>query len=218
MGYKAVYFDMDGTVLDTLGDLVNAVNHTMRHFGCPEREWSFLRRVLGAGARNLIERSLPEGTSAEMFAEVFAYYKPWYREHSRILTKPFEGIPELLRELETEGVQTAVISNKPDPAVRELGEIFFPGICCVGERSGIPIKPDPAAILAVAKEQGVSPEDLIYVGDTEYDILAARRAGIESVIVTYGFRDRLWLEDQGAAHIVDTVPELREMLLSLCNI
>ena len=214
MNYKAVFFDMDGTVLDTLADLQDAVNHTLSHFGYPTREPEYIRQILGFGAANLIERALPDGVSKERFEEVFAYYKPYYKEHSMIKTAPFAGIPELLDRLAAAGKKTAIISNKPDPTVQVLREKFFPEVYCLGEKPGVPIKPNPAMLLATAAHFDVAPEEVIYVGDTEFDIEGSRAAGMGLIVITHGFRDRAQLEPYSPAYMIDRVDELEKLLLS----
>jgi len=216
MKYRAVFFDMDGTVLDTIEDLTNAVNEAMLHYGYPTHDTDLVRRLLGSGAKYLITGCLPEGTPRSRQEEVLAYYKSYYRTHNRILTKPYAGVRELLAELQAHGVTCAVISNKPDPDVKDLGLHFFPGVYCIGERPGIKRKPDPESILLTLAEMHMDSKEAIYVGDSENDILAARNAGVFGVSVSYGFRNRAWLEAEGASCIVDSVPALREMLLSLC--
>ena len=215
MKYKAVLFDMDGTVLDTLGDLAAAVNHTLREFSMPERSIAEVAAALGNGAAYLIAHTVPDGTPKELTDKVLAAYAPYYDAHCDILTGPYDGIVPLMEKLRERGVKLAVISNKQDTAVKPLAEKYFPGLLeiAVGESAEVRRKPNPAAVLAALRHIGVEREDAIYVGDTEVDLQTARNAGMECASVDWGFRTREQLVEIGAEHIFDTVQELEEYLL-----
>lgn len=212
---KYLIFDLDGTVLDTLDDLHDAVNHTMREFGYPENTRLQTRSYVGNGMRNLMRQTLPEGTSDDTLDTVLAAFQPWYAAHSNEKTKPYDGIPELLRELRAAGKCLLMVSNKPNHAVGPLMAHHFPGLfdAAYGERAGIARKPDPEAIHAVMAEFGAEPEDTVYIGDSEVDVRTAKNAGIGCVCVDWGFRDREVLVAAGADVIASTVEELRELLL-----
>lgn len=215
MKYKAVLFDMDGTVLDTLGDLVAAVNHTLREFSMPERSIAEVAAALSNGAAYLIAHTVPAGTPKELTDKVLAAYAPYYDAHCDILTGPYDGIVPLMEKLRDRGVKLAVISNKQDTAVKPLAEKYFPGLLeiAVGESTEVRRKPNPDAVLAALRHIGVEREDAIYVGDTEVDLQTARNAGMECASVDWGFRTREQLVEIGAEHIFDTVQELEEYLL-----
>ena len=215
MKYKAVLFDMDGTVLDTLGDLAAAVNHTLREFSMPERSIAEVAAALGNGAAYLIAHTVPDGTPKELTDKVLAAYAPYYDAHCDILTAPYDGIVPLMQKLRERGVKLAVISNKQDTAVKPLAEKYFPGLLeiAVGESAEVRRKPNPDAVLAALRHIGVEREDAIYVGDTEVDLQTARNAGMECASVDWGFRTREQLVEIGAEHIFDTVQELEEYLL-----
>ena len=215
MKYKAVLFDMDGTVLDTLGDLAAAVNHTLREFSMPERSIAEVAAALGNGAAYLIAHTVPTETSKELTDKVLASYAPYYDAHCDILTGPYDGIVPLMQKLRDKGVKLAVISNKQDTAVKPLAEKYFPGLLeiAVGESAEVRRKPNPDAVLAALRHIGVEREDAIYVGDTEVDLQTARNAGMECASVDWGFRTREQLVEIGAEHIFDTVQELEEYLL-----
>ena len=215
MKYKAVLFDMDGTVLDTLGDLAAAVNHTLREFSMPERSIAEVAAALGNGAAYLIAHTVPDGTPKELTDKVLAAYAPYYDAHCDILTGPYDGIVPLMEKLRDRGVKLAVISNKQDTAVKPLAEKYFPGLLeiAVGESAEVRRKPNPDAVLAALRHIGVEREDAIYVGDTEVDLQTARNAGMECASVAWGFRTREQLVEIGAEHIFDTVQELEEYLL-----
>ena len=215
MKYKAVLFDMDGTVLDTLGDLAAAVNHTLREFSMPERSITEVAAALSNGAAYLIAHTVPDGTPKELTDKVLAAYAPYYDAHCDILTGPYDGIVPLMEKLRDRGVKLAVISNKQDTAVKPLAEKYFPGLLeiAVGESAEVRRKPNPDAVLAALRHIGVEREDAIYVGDTEVDLQTARNAGMECASVDWGFRTREQLVEIGAEHIFDTVQELEEYLL-----
>lgn len=215
MKYKDVLFDMDGTVLDTLGDLAAAVNHTLREFSMPERSIAEVAAALSNGAAYLIAHTVPAGTPKELTDKVLAAYAPYYDAHCDILTGPYDGIVPLMEKLRDRGVKLAVISNKQDTAVKPLAEKYFPGLLeiAVGESTEVRRKPNPDAVLAALRHIGVEREDAIYVGDTEVDLQTARNAGMECASVDWGFRTREQLVEIGAEHIFDTVQELEEYLL-----
>ncbi len=215
MKYKAVLFDMDGTVLNTLGDLAAAVNHTLREFSMPERSIAEVAAALSNGAAYLIAHTVPAGTPKELTDKVLAAYAPYYDAHCDILTGPYDGIVPLMEKLRDRGVKLAVISNKQDTAVKPLAEKYFPGLLeiAVGESTEVRRKPNPDAVLAALRHIGVEREDAIYVGDTEVDLQTARNAGMECASVDWGFRTREQLVEIGAEHIFDTVQELEEYLL-----
>lgn len=189
--FRTVLFDLDGTLLNTLGDLTDSVNHVLQAYGYPLRREEEIRRFLGNGSRNLIARSLPEGVDPQTAEKVHADYLAWYGPHSQIRTGPYEGIPELLDRLQEQGIQMAVISNKGDGQVKPLTEKYFPQIgLALGERVGIPKKPNPESVFEALRQLGADPSTAIYVGDSEVDVETAKNAGIPSVAVGWGFRDR----------------------------
>lgn len=210
MGYKAVLFDMDGTVLDTLEDLWAAVNVSLERFGLPDVSRETVRAGLGNGAAHLISVCAPEPQREQ----VLAFYKPWYDAHCNLRTRPYEGIPGLMTRLRGRDVQLAIISNKPDPAVQELARSYFPGLFAVGESPTVRRKPNPDAVLAAVRQMGLSVADCVYVGDTEVDLLTARNAGMDCIAVSWGFRSREQLLAAGARTLADTVEELEALLLS----
>ncbi len=215
MRYKAVLFDMDGTVLDTLGDLANAVNHVLGEFGMPLHSRAEIATYLGNGAGWLIAHAVPEGTDEALVREVLRVYQPWYDAHCAILTAPYPGIPEMMARLREAGVRQAVISNKQDSAVKLLAAQHFPGLLetAVGESATVRRKPNPDAVLAALKHMGVAREDAVYVGDTEVDIETAKNAGLDCAVVGWGFRTEEELHAAGAGRIFRTADELCRWLL-----
>ena len=215
MKYQAVLFDLDGTLLDTLEDLANAVNATLAAHGMPTHTVRETRAVLGNGMANLIERSAPAGTDKEELAALLADFKAYYGAHCTERTRPYAGIPELLAALRKAGIKTAMISNKGDFAVQSLAKDYFDGLLdlAVGERAGIPRKPAPDMVRSALAALHADPAAAIYVGDSEVDILTAKNAGLACISVTWGFRDAEDLRAHGAATPVNTVRELQDLLL-----
>lgn len=214
MRYKAVLLDMDGTVLDTLEDLASAVNHSLERFGLPQVSVEQVRASLGNGAAWLIGHCVPEGCPKALEERVLAFYKPYYDAHCRERTRPYEGIPALLAALRREGIKLAIISNKPDPAVRELAAAFFPGLlsAAVGESARVRRKPNPDAVLAAAGSLCLPLSACVYVGDSEVDIQTAKNAGMDCISVSWGFRSREQLLEAGAEKIADTAAALERLL------
>ena len=135
--FQAVLFDMDGTLLDTLSDMQDAVNHILLENGWPQRTLEEIRAFVGNGAAKLMERAIPEPIAPQRFQEILSTYKDWYQAHNCVKTAPYPGIPEVLAELEKMGVKTAVVSNKPDATTKALAEKFFPGMPALGQRDGV---------------------------------------------------------------------------------
>ena len=205
MRYDAVLLDMDGTVLDTLEDLTDAVNAALRQFGLPEVGADRARASLGHGALWLIGHCVPEGSPEELTARVLEWYRPYYDAHCRIKTKPYEGVVPLLERLRGAGLRLAVISNKQDGAVKELAAAFFPGLldCAVGERPGVRRKPAPDSVLRALELLGSSKDEAVYIGDSEVDYATALAAGLPYLIVTWGFRTKEELAATGAQCFID---------------
>lgn len=219
MGYRAVLLDMDGTVLDTLSDLYAAVSHSLRELGLPPVSREKVRASLGNGAARLIRRCLPEDAGEQVAERVLEFYLPYYDAHCSINTKPYEGIVPMMERLRAAGVKLAIVSNKGDAAVKKLAEEHFPGLLetAVGESAAVRRKPNPDAVLAAARELGVSVCDCVYVGDSEVDIQTAENAGMDCIAVGWGFRDPPQLIAAGAERIAATPEELEEMIVGSTN-
>ena len=203
---KAILFDLDGTLLDTLEDLHAATNDTLRHFGCPERTLREIRSIVGNGARVQMEKSLPGREDDPPVEQVLAFYQAHYRKVcTQGKTRPYAGIPEALRQLK-EHYALAVVSNKPDPAVRLLCQQYFPGIYCLGVTDDCPRKPAPDMVKKALTALGA--ESCLYVGDSEVDIATANNAGVPCLCVLWGFRDRDVLEAAGGKLFCETTEEL----------
>ena len=204
----AILFDLDGTLLDTLGDLHAATNAVLRAFGYPERTIDEVRRFVGNGARVLIQQAVPEGEGHRV-DEVLSAFQTYYAAHCDILTCPYPGIPELLAEL-GEKYPLAVVSNKPDRAVKELAKIYFPALYARGESADCPRKPAPDMVYAAMK--ALDADRCVYVGDSEVDVLTAKNAGVPCLSVTWGFRDVDTLRAAGAEHFCHRAADLPQMI------
>ena len=206
-------FDLDGTLLDTLGDLRNSVNVALASFGYPQRTLAEIRSFVGTGARNLCRLSMPEGK--DNTDEVLAAFQSHYKDHCNIETGPYAGIPAALEELKD--IPMAIVSNKPDYAVKELAATYFPGIYALGEVAGTPRKPAPDMLYKAMAHIGV--DTCIYIGDSEVDVTTAHGAGLSCLSVTWGFRDEDRLRAAGATHFchapADLPATLRQMMQAL---
>ena len=204
-----ILFDLDGTLLDTLEDLTDATNYALAQFGFPPRTVAEVRRFVGNGAENQIRLSLPQGTESKWVGEVLACYKPYYTAHCQIKTKPYEGILDALAQL-GEKYPIAIVSNKPDAAVKALCADYFPGIFALGERADCPRK--PAAEMVFKAMEAIGVENCIYVGDSEVDVLTAKNAGVPCLSVLWGFRDMEDMQAVGAENFCPKTEQLVEKL------
>ena len=213
--YELVIFDMDGTILYTLDDICDGVNVSLSKHGLPVRTKDEIRRHIGNGIRHEIESSVPEGTKESMIDAVFHDFHAWYEIHCNDRTRPYDGIVELLEDLKQAGIHCAVVSNKADYAVKALNEIYFKGLleAGVGEKDGIARKPAPDEVDEVLRLLNMERNRAVYIGDSEVDIETAANAGIDCIGVSWGYRDRKWLQECGAEVIVDDVSQLRQLLL-----
>ena len=212
MTYRTYIFDLDGTLLDTLGDLAASVNYALRQHGMPERSLDEVRRFVGNGVRKLMERAVPQGPDNPLFDETFATFRQYYMNHSLDMTKPYEGIPETLTELKKRGCRLAVVSNKMMAATQALCRHFFLDTIEVAigehEADGIRKKPAPDTVFVALHELGVGKDEAVYVGDSDVDIVTAANAGLPCISVLWGFRDRDFLLQHGARYFVSTPKEL----------
>ena len=212
MTYKVYIFDLDGTLLDTLGDLAAAVNYALRTHGMPEHSIDDVRRFVGNGVRKLMERAIPDGAANPQFDETFATFRQYYMTHSLDTTRPYEGIPETLAVLKERGCRLAVVSNKMMAATQELCQHFFPDTIEVAigenEAEGIRKKPAPDTVFAALRQLGVGEEGAVYVGDSDVDLETARQSGLPCISVLWGFRDREFLIKHGAKTFISAPQEL----------
>ena len=212
MKYSTYIFDLDGTLLDTLGDLAASVNYALRTHGMPEHTIDDVRRFVGNGVRKLMERAIPDGASNPDFEAAFATFRQHYMAHSLDTTKPYDGIPETLEALKAKGCHLAVVRNKMMAATQELCRHFFPDTIEVAigenEAEGIRKKPAPDTVIAALRQLGVGQEGAVYVGDSDVDIETARNSGLPCISVLWGFRDRDFLLQHGAKTFISNPSEL----------
>ena len=216
MNTELVIFDLDGTLLDTIGDLAVACNAVLAVRGLPQHSYEEYCHFVGNGIMRLVERALPEPLrKPENVALVRADFVKYYTEHIDRYTKPYAGIPEVVAELARRGVRMAVASNKFQAGTEKLIRLFFPDAAFAavfGQRPGVPLKPDPAVVEEILARTGTPKERVLYVGDSGVDMQTAAAAGVRSAGVTWGFRDRDELAASGARHIVDRPEELLGLL------
>ena len=215
MSIKLAIFDLDGTILDTLEDLADAVNHALKVHDLPVHTLDEVRSYIGNGIRNLIDRSVPENTPADVVQSVFAEFRSHYAAHCADKTRPYPGVLEMLDTIRAAGIKTAVLSNKADFAVQELCRNYFGERIdyAAGEKEGIPKKPAPDSVYILLNAMGFTAEDTVYIGDSEVDVHTARNAGLKCLMVNWGFRTNVQLLDAGAADIFSSIRELTDALL-----
>ena len=204
-----VIFDLDGTLLDTLEDLRDSVNHTLRQYGCPERTLDEIRTFVGTGARKLIERALPGRDDDPAVDAVLADYQRYYADHSQVKTCPYPGILEALEKIGKK-YPVAIVSNKPDIAVKPLCRDYFEGIYARGESSDCLRKPAPDMVLKAMTDIGVDAG--VYVGDSEVDVQTARNVGVPCLSVLWGFRDRACMEAEGGKYFCTAAEQMPQII------
>lgn len=205
-------FDLDGTLLNTLRDLAASTNYALRSAGMPEHSVEDVRRFVGNGVKKLMERAIPQGLENPKFDETYATFRKHYLEHSLDTTKPYDGIPEVLAELKRRGKKLAIVSNKFYAATQELAKHFFPETIqvAIGERENIRKKPAPDTVLEAMRQLGVGREGTVYIGDSDVDIDTAKNVGVPCISVLWGFRDKDFLIEHGATHLIKEPKELLE--------
>ena len=204
-----ILFDLDGTLLDTLEDIAAAVNHVLESMGYPQRSRGEVLRFVGNGARRLMEQAVPEGGDVE---QALAGFQSYYSVNCQGSTKPYDGIPQALEELGKK-YPLAIVSNKPDTAVKPLCDQYFPGIYARGESADCPRKPAPDMVFKAMESIGV--DRCIYVGDSEVDVMTAKNAGMPCLSVLWGFRTREDMEAVGGTHFCDNPENLTEAIATL---
>lgn len=210
--YTTVIFDLDGTLMFTLEDLTISTNHALSENGFPTRTIEEVRSFVGNGVRKLIERALPENSSSEIVDRVHLSFHRHYKVHCNDHSKPYDGIIELLESLKRSGIKMAIVSNKPDGEVKKLNEVYFAEYIDVAlgenEKAGIPRKPAPEMVYEAMKQLESLPENCLYVGDSDVDIMTARNAEIDCLSVTWGFKTTEFLKQIGATRIIDVPSQL----------
>ncbi|HNW87556.1 MAG TPA: HAD-IA family hydrolase [Candidatus Limiplasma sp.] len=213
--YDAVLFDLDGTLLNTLEDLTNAVNHTLRSFGYPPRTLGEVRAFVGNGIRKLIERALPGGAADPYMEAALTEFKRYYTGHCNVRTRPYEGVTDAMSALAEAGIKLAVVSNKNDEAVRALSRAYFGSLVtvAVGGREGVSRKPAPDMPMLALEALGATPERSLFVGDSDVDRQTALNTGMDCMLVTWGFRDREMLAALAPRFLVDDAAEMPALIL-----
>lgn len=208
--YNTYIFDLDGTLLSTLGDLAASCNYALRTNGMPERTIDEVRVFVGNGVKKLMERAVPNGEDNPAFEKTYSDFRKHYMEHNLDTTKPYDGVMDLLKELNSRGKKVAVVSNKFYAATQELCRHFFGNLVqvAIGEREDIRKKPAPDTVIEAMRQLGVTTEGTVYIGDSDVDIETARNSGMPCISVLWGFRDRDFLLQHGATTLVDTPADI----------
>ncbi len=215
--YKACIFDLDGTLTDTLESLAFSVNETMKEIGMPQITEDQCRQFVGNGAKVLIEKTLRAAGDENLnrFEEAFEVYGRIFDDNCTYKVKPYDGIPEMLHQMKERGMKLGVLSNKPDrQAVHVVSEIFGTDTFDIvqGQKEGVPRKPDPAAALSIAGQFGISPKEAIYIGDSEVDAATGKAAGMDTILVSWGFRPKEELREAAPEWIVDRAEEIMAII------
>ena len=215
-----VIFDLDGTLLNTLDDLADSVNYALKAFDFPIHTRDSVRKMVGNGIYVLMEKAIPDGRENPQYNPCVSLFKDYYFTHMKVKTAPFDGIMPMIEQLQKHNLKLAIVSNKFDSAVKELCQDFFtPYITTsIGQSDSIEKKPAPDTVFMAMEQLHTSPESSIYVGDSDVDIDTANNSGIPYISVSWGFKDREFLENYGAKQIVDTVEDLQNALLSAAGI
>ena len=208
--FETYIFDLDGTLLSTLNDLAASTNYALRWAGMPERSVEEIRMFVGNGVKLLMERAIPDGINNPKFEETYAKFREHYMEHNLDTTRPYDGIPELLRELKGRGKKLAIVSNKFYAATQELAKHFFPDTIeiAIGERDNIRKKPAPDTVLEALKQLNASKVGAVYIGDSDVDIMTAKNCELPCISVLWGFRDKEFLIKHGGKIFVDKPSEI----------
>jgi phosphoglycolate phosphatase len=211
---KAIVFDLDGTLLDTLADLAASTNYALRSCGMPEHSIDDVRRFVGNGVRMLMTRAVPDGESNPRFDEAFSVFRQHYMQHCLDTTCPYPGIMEALARLKEKGMMLAIVSNKMQAATEELRQHFFSQYIdvAIGESAAIRKKPAPDTVNEALRLLGISHDEAIYVGDSDVDIDTARAAMMPCASVLWGFRDRQFLLNHGATRLLSSPEELLSLV------
>lgn len=216
MPYKAIIFDLDGTLLNTIDDLMDSMNLALEEFGFPPHPVQAYKVFVGNGMRVLTERVLAEtNATQEQTQAVFDRFMEHYGRLQKAKTRPYDGIPETLASLVKKGVRLAVLSNKAEANTRSVVAWYFPDVpfeMVLGQRDGVPAKPDPTMALEIAARMGLSAEEILYIGDTGVDMRTAVSAGMFPLGVLWGFRSRQELTENGAKQLIDTPAQILDII------
>lgn len=216
MTFKGVIFDLDGTLVNSLEDIADCMNHVLRDHGFEQHSIEEYKYMIGNGIRNLVFESLPgAGRSDELVSECHDSMMNEYRVNCTNKTRPYDGITDLLERFSTRGIRLAVLSNKADELTRKVVSSLLPDVefgAILGSSAAWPRKPDPSAALEISRKLGIHPADFIYVGDTDVDMQTANRAGMYAVGALWGFRTREELLASGAKYLLNRPDDLIDLL------
>ena len=214
--YKGVIFDLDGTLLDTIEDLGDSMNLVLDKYDLPKLSYEEYKLKVGGGFKGLIINCFPKDSKEAILEEGVKLFQEFYNKNYLNKTKPYEGIIDILNELNKNKIKLGINSNKRDKYTRDLANKFFkeiPFIKVYGERKGIPKKPDPTSALEIAKVMGLNSEKIIYIGDSKTDIQTAKNAGMDSIGVLWGFRSKEELMKYGVDFIVSNPKDILDIIL-----
>lgn len=214
MKYKAIIWDLDGTLLNTLEDLMDSVNYALSNKNMPNITLEQTRKYVGNGVARLVRLAAPVGTSDEQVDELLTDFRFYYDRHSKDKTKPYNGILELLTDLKAKGYKMSIVSNKINVAVGQLAEEYFPGLIdvAIGETDNTPRKPAPDMIYKAIDKLGVNKQDAVFIGDSEVDVATGLNAGINMLTVLWGFRDKDELITAGATTFIEKTEDIYKYL------
>ena len=217
MKYTTILFDCDGTLLDTLTDLRNAVNYVLRAHDLPERSVPEVKAALGNGVAHLMRQSLPDSISEAEFNTYLDEFKAYYGEHLQDYTAPYPGMLNVLDTLRAKGYKLAIVSNKIQEGITPLNKEYFGDRLpvAIGERPGLQCKPAPDMVLQALKELNSSQDESIYIGDSEVDVATAKNSGLLCIGVTWGFRDEQLHKDLGVTHIARKAEDIVTIIEAL---
>lgn len=216
---NTVIFDLDGTLIDTLWDLTDSVNHILEKNGMKKRSYNEIRQFVGNGIYRTIELAVPLNTPKEITEKCYLEMIDYYRTHSLIKTKPYDGIQNLVSQLHKGKINTAVVTNKTEGAAIDIVRKFFGENIdfIVGDNKQTPLKPNPDNVLKVFDHFNISVDNAIYIGDSEVDVLTAKNSKTDMIAVLWGFRDKEILEKNGATVFAKNTDELLSVLNSYFN-
>ena len=217
MKYQLAIFDLDGTILNTLDDLADSLNHVLAQHGFPQHTSDEVRMMVGNGILNLIKRALPNGTEQTTVEAVYNDFNTYYKLHSADKTKPYDGITDMLEQLKAMKIKLAVVSNKADYAVQDLCVKYFGDIfdAVSGEKTGVPKKPAPDGVDNILALLGVERNNSVYIGDSDVDVQTASNAGMDCIAVNWGFREESLLRENGAEIIVSAPSEIVKYIANI---
>lgn len=211
---KAIIFDMDGTILNTIDDITTSVNYALKQYDLPLKEVADVKLAVGNGAKKLIARIIPDSFNHPNFDAIYQTYQTYYDNHRMIKTAPYDGILSLIRQLKKDGYHLAVVSNKHDYLVKSLNHQLFEGLfeIAIGETKERPLKPAPDVLFDTLNMLNITVNEALFVGDSNVDIITAKNAKMCSVGVTWGFRGYDELHKEGANYIIDEPEELLQVI------